>query len=292
MNNQTQERIARELGIDRQLVRGGEALEIARRVDFIQQVLRESGCTTLVLGISGGVDSLTAGRLCQLAVEQLRGAGQEAQFIAMRLPYKSQADESDAQASLDFIRPDSVSTCNIADSVDGMMNQLQIEGLQPSAALTDFAKGNVKARARMIAQYAVANFSNGLVVGTDHGAEALMGFFTKYGDGACDLAPLSGLTKTQVRLLADALGAPGQLVHKAPTADLEELAPGKLDETAYGCSYEEIDAYLMGEPVTDAVRHLIERAYLRTAHKRALPRTPPYRHASNDLSQPVLPSVL
>lgn len=274
MNNQTQERIARELGIDRQLVRGGEALEIARRVDFIQHVLRESGCTTLVLGISGGVDSLTAGRLCQLAVEQLRGAGQEAQFIAMRLPYKSQADESDAQASLDFIRPDSVSTCNIADSVDGMMNQLQIEGLQPSAALTDFAKGNVKARARMIAQYAVANFSNGLVVGTDHGAEALMGFFTKYGDGACDLAPLSGLTKTQVRLLADALGAPGQLVHKAPTADLEELAPGKLDETAYGCSYEEIDAYLMGEPVTDAVRHLIERAYLRTAHKRALPRAP------------------
>lgn len=292
MSNQTQERIARELGIDRQLVRGGEALEIARRVEFIQHVLRESGCTTLVLGISGGVDSLTAGRLCQLAVEQLRGAGQEARFIAMRLPYKSQADERDAQASLDFIRPDSVSTCNIADSVDGMMNQLQIEGLQPSAALTDFAKGNVKARARMIAQYAVANFSNGLVVGTDHGAEALMGFFTKYGDGACDLAPLSGLTKTQVRLLADALGAPGQLVHKAPTADLEELAPGKLDETAYGCSYEEIDAYLMGEPVTDAVRHLIERAYLRTAHKRALPRTPPYRHASNDLSQPVLPSVL
>ncbi|ROL92259.1 ammonia-dependent NAD(+) synthetase [Pseudomonas protegens] len=274
MSNQTQERIARELGIDRQLVRGGEALEIARRVEFIQQVLRESGCTTLVLGISGGVDSLTAGRLCQLAVEQLRGAGQEARFIAMRLPYKSQADERDAQASLDFIRPDSVSTCNIADSVDGMMNQLQIEGLQPSAALTDFAKGNVKARARMIAQYAVANFSNGLVVGTDHGAEALMGFFTKYGDGACDLAPLSGLTKTQVRLLADALGAPGQLVHKAPTADLEELAPGKLDETAYGCSYEEIDAYLMGEPVTDAVRHLIERAYLRTAHKRALPRAP------------------
>ncbi|WP_207815254.1 ammonia-dependent NAD(+) synthetase [Pseudomonas sp. 50_B] len=292
MSNPTQERIARELGIDRQLVRGGEAAEIARRVDFIQQVLRESGCGSLVLGISGGVDSLTAGRLCQLAVEQLRGAGHEVRFIAMRLPYKNQADESDAQASLDFIGADAVSTCNIADSVDGLMSQVRIDGLQPSAALTDFAKGNVKARARMIAQYAVANFSNGLVVGTDHAAEALMGFFTKYGDGACDLAPLSGLTKTQVRLLADALGAPGQLVHKAPTADLEELAPGKLDETAYGCSYEEIDAYLMGEPVTDAVRHLIERAYLRTAHKRALPRTPPYRHASNDLSQPVLPSVL
>jgi len=274
MSNPTQERIARELGIDRQLVRGGEAAEIARRVAFIQQVLRESGCNSLVLGISGGVDSLVAGRLCQLAVEQLRGAGHEARFIAMRLPYKNQADEGDAQASLDFIGADAVSTCNIAGSVDGLMSQVRIDGLQPSPALTDFAKGNVKARARMIAQYAVANFSNGLVVGTDHGAEALMGFFTKYGDGACDLAPLSGLTKTQVRLLADALGAPGHLVHKAPTADLEELAPGKLDETAYGCRYEEIDAYLMGQPVPDSVRQLIESAYRRTAHKRALPRIP------------------
>ncbi|AGL84299.1 ammonia-dependent NAD(+) synthetase [Pseudomonas protegens] len=274
MSNSTQARIARELGIDRQLVRGGEAAEIARRVAFIQQVLRESGCSTLVLGISGGVDSLTAGRLCQLAVEQMRAAVQEARFIAMRLPYRQQADESDAQACLDFIGPDAVSTCNIADSVEGLMNQVRIDGLQPSPALTDFVKGNVKARARMLAQYAVANFSNGLVVGTDHGAEALMGFFTKYGDGACDLAPLSGLTKTQVRLLAEALGAPRHLVYKAPTADLEELAPGKLDETAYGCSYAEIDAYLMGQPVPDSVRQLIESAYRRTSHKRALPRSP------------------
>ncbi|KTC29617.1 MAG: ammonia-dependent NAD(+) synthetase [Pseudomonas sp.] len=274
MSNSTQERIARELGIDRQLVPGGEPAEIARRVAFIQQVLGASGCHSLVLGISGGVDSLVAGRLCQLAVEQLREAGHDARFIAMRLPYRSQADERDAQASLAFIHPDSISTCNIADCVDGLMHQVQVDGLQPSPALTDFAKGNVKARARMLAQYAIANLSNGLVVGTDHGAEALMGFFTKYGDGACDLAPLSGLTKTQVRLLADALGAPGHLVHKAPTADLEELAPGKLDEDAYGCSYEEIDAYLMGQPVIDRVRQLIENAYRRSAHKRALPCTP------------------
>ncbi|MDF3241363.1 NAD(+) synthase [Pseudomonas veronii] len=85
-----------------------------------------------------------------------------------------------------------------------------------------------------------------------------------------DLAPLSGLTKTQVRLLASALGAPTNLVHKQPTADLEELAPGKLDEQAYGCTYEEIDAYLMGEPV----RAIVEGAYSKTAHKRALPITP------------------
>jgi NAD+ synthase len=274
MTTLAQDRIARELGIDRQLTQGGEATEIARRIEFIKQVLRESGCKSLVLGISGGVDSLTAGRLCQLAVEQLRDEDYAAQFIAVRLPYKAQADEQDAQASLDFIRPDSITTSNIAACVDGLMGSIEIDGLQPSAELTDFAKGNAKARARMLAQYAIANLSNGLVVGTDHGAEAVMGFFTKFGDGACDLAPLSGLTKTQVRGLADAMGAPAYLVRKAPTADLEDLAPGKLDEVAYGCSYEEIDAYLMGEEVSPRARQIIERAYAKTAHKRALPRVP------------------
>ncbi|EJK99253.1 NAD+ synthetase [Pseudomonas fluorescens Q2-87] len=274
MTSLQQESIARELGIDRQFKQGGEASEIARRVEFIKQMVRESGCQSLVLGISGGVDSLTAGRLCQLAVQQLRDEGHEARFIAVRLPYKAQADEQDAQDSLDFIRPDSTTTSNIAACVDGLMSHIAIDGLQPSAELIDFAKGNVKARARMLAQYAIANLSNGLVVGTDHGAEAVMGFFTKFGDGACDLAPLSGLTKTQVRWLADAMGAPSHLVRKAPTADLEDLAPGKLDEMAHGCSYEEIDAYLMGEEVSPQVRQIIERAYLRTAHKRALPRVP------------------
>ncbi len=267
-----QDRIAQELNIDRQLVQGNEAKEIQRRIDFIKTTLRQSGCKALVLGISGGVDSLTAGRLCQLAVEQLRSEHYAARFIAMRLPYNIQADESDAQASLDFITPDHIDTLNIAASVDGLMTSLA--ATEASASHIDFIKGNVKARTRMIAQYAVANLHNGLVVGTDHGAEALMGFFTKFGDGACDLAPLSGLTKTQVRLLAGALGAPADLVHKHPTADLEELAPGKLDEQAYGCSYEEIDAYLMGETVNERVRAIVEAAYSKTAHKRALPIVP------------------
>jgi len=274
MSTALQDNIARELGIDRQLVRGGEQHEIARRIAFIQDVLKGSGCASLVLGISGGVDSLTAGRLCQLAVEQLRREDIDVRFIAVRLPYKTQADEHDAQASLDFIQPDLITVSNIADCVEGLMASIAIDGQTPSAGLTDFVKGNVKARARMMAQYAIANFSNGLVVGTDHGAEALMGFFTKFGDGACDLAPLSGLTKTQVRLLADALGAPAPLVHKAPTADLEELEPGKLDEAAYGCTYEQIDAYLMGQAVLEQARAIIESAYTKTAHKRALPRTP------------------
>ena len=160
-----QDRIVQELNIDRTLVKGGEANEIQRRIDFIKATLRGSGCKALVLGISGGVDSLTAGRLCQLAVTQLRDEDYAARFIAMRLPYKTQADESDAQASLAFITPDQIDTLNIAASVDGLMASLTTT--EVSAAHVDFIKGNVKARTRMIAQYAVANLHDGLVVGTD-----------------------------------------------------------------------------------------------------------------------------
>ena len=263
------------LGIDPRITDATTArAEIERRVEFIKGVLLESGAKALVLGISGGVDSSTAGRLCQLAVEQLRGEGHAVKFFAVRLPYKTQADEQDAQRALQFIQADAVTTVNIADAVDGMMGNIHIDGLLPSAELTDFAKGNVKARSRMLAQYAIANFVGGLVVGTDHGAEAVMGFFTKFGDGACDLAPLSGLTKGQVLLLAQTLGAPEQLVGKAPTADLEELVPGKLDEVAYGCSYQDIDNYLLGNPLPAGAMAIIEAAYLKTAHKRALPIVP------------------
>ena len=124
------------------------------------------------------------------------------------------------------------------------------------------------------AQYAIAFATGGLVVGTDHAAEAVMGFFTKHGDGACDLAPLSGLTKRQVRQIAGALGAPRALVDKVPTADLEDLRPQRPDEESYGVTYEQIDDFLEGKPVDAEAAHLIFRQYAITAHKRALPAAP------------------
>ncbi|WP_339489714.1 ammonia-dependent NAD(+) synthetase [Pseudomonas sp. EL_65y_Pfl2_R95] len=275
MNPILRSEIQAALAIDRGITDDTSAkAEISRRIEFIKNVLLTSGAKALVLGISGGVDSSTAGRLCQLAVSEMRDAGHAVKFVAVRLPYKTQADEHDAQAALSFIQPDVSTAVNIADAVDGLMNSITVEGIEPSPSLIDFAKGNVKARTRMVAQYAIANFVGGLVVGTDHAAEAVMGFFTKFGDGACDLAPLSGLTKSQVRLLAKQLGAPESLVHKAPTADLEELAPGKLDEVAYGCTYSDIDNYLLGNDVADAPAAIIEAAYLKTAHKRELPIIP------------------
>lgn len=101
-----------------------------------------------------------------------------------------------------------------------------------------------------------------------------MGFYTKFGDGACDLAPLSGLVKNQVRAIARSFGAPQNLVEKVPTADLEELVPGKPDEAAHGISYAEIDAFLHGEPVKQETAEIIVSTYRKTQHKRDLPYAP------------------
>ncbi len=249
--------------------------EIDRRIDFIKKQLTNSGLTNLILGISGGVDSSTCGKLAQLAIDQLNktNSTNEYKFIAVRLPYNVQADEDDAQLAIDFIKPSKLLTTNIFTAVEGLhnevLNALSEEGItNNSQAQLDFSKGNVKARTRMISQYHIAGILGGLVLGTDHSAENITGFFTKWGDGACDLAPLFGLSKRQVRQLALALGAPKLLVEKAPTADLEELAPGKKDEDALGLSYDQLDDFLEGKAVTSEVSDKIIDIYQKTQHKR------------------------
>ncbi|TFH93353.1 ammonia-dependent NAD(+) synthetase [Vibrio ouci] len=248
--------------------------EITRRVDFIKRKLQESGCKSLVLGISGGVDSTTCGRLAQLAVNQLNEESNAGyQFIAVRLPYGEQKDEDEAQLALQFIQPSHSVSVNIKAGVDGLhaASHIALEdtGLLPEdKAKVDFVKGNVKARARMVAQYEIAGYVGGLVIGTDHSAENITGFYTKFGDGACDMAPLFGLSKRQVRELAATLGAPEQLVKKVPTADLEELDPQKADEDALNLSYEQIDDFLEGKPVSQEVIDRLVHIYKVTQHKR------------------------
>ncbi|MER8187072.1 ammonia-dependent NAD(+) synthetase [Kitasatospora sp. NPDC094015] len=249
--------------------------EIERRVAFLADRLTTTGLRSLVLGISGGVDSTTAGRLCQLAVERVRATGQDATFFAMRLPYGTQADEHHAQLALEFIRPDRVLTVDIKAAGDAALEAALAGGtVFRDPHHQDFVHGNIKARQRMIAQYAVAGAHDGLVVGTDHAAEAVSGFFTKFGDGAADLVPLTGLTKRRVRAVAEALGAPAELVHKTPTADLETLDPGKPDEDALGVTYNDIDDFLEGKPVAEAAFKAIVDRYRLTEHKRQLPIAP------------------
>jgi NAD+ synthase len=249
--------------------------EVSRRIDFIKRYLKTSGLKYLVLGISGGVDSSTCGRLAQLAVEQLNieSNTNEYKFVAVRLPYGVQADEDDAQLALEFIQPSLSVSVNIKESVDALHQQVKeslsaISALHATDAQLDFSKGNVKARARMVAQYDLAGVLGGLVLGTDHSAENITGFYTKYGDGAVDLVPLFGLNKRQVRLLAKTLGAPTLLIEKAPTADLESLAPGKKDEDALGMTYQQIDDFLEGKEINEEVAERLMSIYSSTQHKR------------------------
>ncbi|WP_327363833.1 MULTISPECIES: ammonia-dependent NAD(+) synthetase [unclassified Streptomyces] len=267
-----QQEIARELEVSETF---DAHREIERRVAFLADRLTSTGLRSLVLGISGGVDSTTAGRLCQLAVERARESGHEARFYAMRLPYGVQADEQDAQLALGFIQADRVLTVDVKPASDAALEAAVAGGtVFRDAHHQDFVQGNIKARQRMIAQYTVAGAHDGLVVGTDHAAEAVSGFFTKFGDGAADLVPLTGLTKRRVRAVADVLGAPAELVWKTPTADLETLDPGKADEDALGVTYDDIDDFLEGKPVDERAFDTIVRRYRQTEHKRRLPIAP------------------
>ncbi|MFC7391982.1 ammonia-dependent NAD(+) synthetase [Scopulibacillus cellulosilyticus] len=244
--------------------------EIKKRIQFLKDYLIKAKAKGFVLGISGGQDSTLAGRLAQLAVEACREDGYNAKFIAVRLPYGTQHDESDAQNALAFIKADESVAFNIASPVDAFASYYP-EAMKEK--LSDFNKGNVKARMRMIAQYAIGGQHNLLVIGTDHAAESVTGFFTKYGDGGADILPLAGLTKRQGKSLLKELGAPENLYLKTPTADLLDEKPGQTDETELGISYEDIDNYLEGKEVTKDIAEKIEQRYIMTEHKRQLPAT-------------------
>lgn len=246
--------------------------EIRKSIDFLKSYLKKhTFLKTLVLGILGGQDSTLAGRLAQLAIEEMRAeTGQEDyQFIAIRLPYGVQADEADAQLALGFIQPDQSLTINIKQAVDGQVAALVEAGI----AISDFNKGNIKARQRMISQYAVAGQTSGAVIGTDHAAENITAFFTKFGDGGADILPLFRLNKRQGRQLLKALGADVRLYEKVPTADLEENKPGIADEVALGVTYNDIDDYLEGKTISAQAQEKIEAWWYKGLHKRHLPIT-------------------
>ncbi|WP_054952948.1 ammonia-dependent NAD(+) synthetase [Flaviflexus massiliensis] len=263
-----QEKIIAELGVKPSI---NTADEIKSRVQFMVDYLNATGTKGFALGISGGVDSTLGGRLAQLAVERVRSAGGQAEFTAVRLPHHVQADEHDAQVALDFIRPDHVLTINIGAAVDAFEKEYD---LAAPNRISDFNKGNVKARMRMIAQYAVAGDDGLLVVGSDHAAEAITGFYTKFGDGGADLMPLAGLNKRQVRSLVQELGGAEFLWQKVPTADLLDDQPQRTDEDELGLKYDDIDDYLEGKEVPAEVAAVIERYFLRSRHKRTTPVTP------------------
>ncbi|MDR0268122.1 ammonia-dependent NAD(+) synthetase [Paenibacillus sp.] len=264
----TQEQIMKDLNV--KPVINAQA-EIRKRIDFLKAYCKKSGAKGFVLGISGGQDSTLAGRLSQLAAEELRTEGYDATFYAVRLPFGVQRDEDDAQEALAFIQPDQSLVFNIENSVNAVANTyIETTG----DALSDYHKGNVKARMRMIAQYAIAGERQCLVVGTDHAAEAITGFYTKFGDGGADIIPLTGLTKGQGRELLQELKAAERLYLKTPTADLLDNKPQQADETELGMQYNVLDEYLVGHELDPEDQEKIEKRFKNTQHKRELPVTP------------------
>lgn len=247
--------------------------EIRKSVDFLKDYMKQYDfLKTFVLGISGGQDSTLAGKLAQMAVDELNeevGEGKY-EFIAVRLPYGTQMDEEDCQDALEFIQPSRTVTVNIKGAVDQMLVAVETD---TGDSVSDFNKGNVKARQRMIAQYTIAGMYSGVVIGTDHSAEAVTGFYTKYGDGGADLVPLFRLNKRQGRMLLKELGCPEHLYNKKPTADLEEDRPQLPDEEALGVTYDQIDDYLEGKDVGKEAAEKIQAHFLKTEHKRHLPIT-------------------
>ncbi|MHC5249969.1 ammonia-dependent NAD(+) synthetase [Enterococcus sp. LJL90] len=246
--------------------------EIRKSVDFLKAYLKKYPfLKTFVLGISGGQDSSLAGKLAQLAMTEMRAeTGDDSyQFIAVRLPYGEQADEADAMRAIDFIQADVTLRVNIKPAVDAQVAALNEAGV----TISDFNKGNIKARQRMITQYGIAGEKNGAVLGTDHAAENITGFFTKFGDGGADILPLFRLNKRQGKMLLKELGAAPEIYTKTPTADLEDGQPLLADEAALGVTYDEIDDYTEGKAVSAKAQATIEGWWQKTLHKRHLPIT-------------------
>lgn len=200
-------------------------------MSFLRYHWKESGRAGVVLGMSGGVDSSLVAKLCAEALGPRN-------VLGLSMPEKSgpNQDEKDAktwakQLGIAF------RTIEIGPMVEAIPNQLNI----PKEDLIGL--GNVKARVRMITLYQVARGEHRLVIGTSNKSEALCGYTTKFGDAACDFAPIGDLYKTQVLEMARHLGLPRSIVEKVPTAG---LWPGQTDEGELGITYDELDRILLG----------------------------------------------
>lgn len=243
-------------------------------VDFIRDQTAAAGMETAVIGLSGGIDSTTT---AHLAVEALGADNVHGLVMPGAVSRESNMGDAELVAEMLEIPFDVVEINPLVDAFLGAFPETEADRM---------AVGNLRARTRAVLNYLVANHEGSMVLGTGNRTEALVGYFTKYGDGAVDCNPLGNLYKQHVRQVAAHVGVPEELVDKTPTAGLWS---GQTDEEELGIDYDTLDAILalsVDGPLSPAatVRLLdgvdettVERVhgmYERSAHKRAAPPSP------------------
>lgn len=231
--------------------------EFENRVAFIRKTVAAAGAKGIVYGNSGGKDCSLVSILCKAACDNT---------VGIIMPCSSSRNFGrDTDDALEVARKYRIETRNIDLTP---IKELAVEKLSAVTELSPMASANINPRLRMITLYTVAASENRLVAGTGNRSEANMGYFTKWGDGACDFNPIADLTVKEVYEFLEYLGAPRCVIDKAPSAALFE---GQTDEQEMGISYERIDRYLLTGEATDEDRALIERRIAGSAHKRRMP---------------------
>ena len=200
-----------------------------RLVGFIRNAVDDIGCKGVVIGISGGIDSATVTKLCVDAI----GADKVLNvFMPSRV---TPAEDYKTTAELCAMWGTEYKVVDIQPAVDALAAVL-LTGKE-----TPLERGNISARCRMIVLYNLAKKRDSIVMGTSNQSEMMMGYFTKFGDGACDVTPLANLYKTEVRQLARLIGIPEEIISKPPSAGLWE---GQTDESEMGITYSDLDQIL------------------------------------------------
>ncbi len=228
--------------------------EFEKRVDFIKGVLKNSGAAGIVYGNSGGKDSALVGILCKAACPNTVGIIMP---CASKRNFGEDRDDGIAVAEQFDIETRTIDLTPVREA--------ELEALKGITDANPSAVTNIAPRLRMITLYAVAASENMLVAGTGNRSEYYMGYFTKWGDGACDLNPIRDLTATEVFEFLRYLDAPAHIIEKAPSAGLFE---GQTDEAEMGVTYKAIDDFLLYGTVSEKDAAVINRYHSRSEHKR------------------------
>ena len=215
------------------------------------------------MGISGGLDSAVGIVLCWRAFPETT--------LGLILPCHSDPQDEEHARLVAGQFGIGVERIPLDGVFDSLCAAIPRDGGPPNAGRSALA--NIKARLRMTCLYYIANRRGYIVVGSGNRSELATAYFTKYGDGGVDIAPLGNLVKTQVRELARYLGIPRTIIDKPPSAGLWQ---GQTDEAEMGLTYEELDRYLLTGEASQDVRRRIEGLRAAGSHKLSPPLLPDF----------------